>query len=279
MKAYVISLVASTERRQFQQAQLSALGVPFEIVDAVSTQDLSTLPIQVATDGWERPLMPTEVACFHSHFQLWQKIVADQKPALILEDDAILSQQLSTFLALAQDLQGVDHLSLETRLRKKRIGPVRQLNTELGVAPLYQDRTGAAAYILWPSGAHLLCQQAQQGGAALADALISNLYRLHSWQAVPALAVQSDVAADYAIASPLQTHSYIQANDNKANHRAHGLQSVRFKIRRITAQLKQALRYVTTMPFAQRLFVEVHAQGFEKTAAHPNGVRPPAPLS
>lgn len=268
MKAYVISLAASGERRQFQQAQLRALGVPFEIVDAVSTQTLSSVAPQVATDGWERPLMPTEVACFHSHFQLWRRIAQDKMPALILEDDAILSQHLPAFLAMAQDLQDVDHLSLETRLRKKRIGPVRPLDTGLGMAPLYQDRTGAAAYILWPSGAHLLCQQAQLHGAALADALISNLYQLRSWQSVPALAVQSDVAAKYGIVSPLQTHSYIQANDHKANHRARGLQAVRFKVRRITAQLKQALRYVTTMSHAQRVFVAVHATGFDTTTAH-----------
>lgn len=268
MKAYVISLQASTERRQFQQAQLSALGVPFEIVDAVSTQGLDAVSPRVATDGWQRWLMPTEVACFHSHLLVWQKIVQDKQPALVLEDDAILSRGLPTFLRWAQELQGLDHISLETRLRKKLIGPLRALGAELGMAPLYQDRTGAAAYILWPSGAHMLIDHALQHGAALADAFISNLYALQSWQTVPALAVQADVAAEHGIVSPLQTHSYIQANDRKANYPANGAQAILFKTRRISAQLKQALRFVRHIANARRVLVALHTPGFDTPADH-----------
>lgn len=268
MKAYVISLAASLERRQFQRTQLSAFGLAFEMVDAVTACELDTMATQLSVDDWQRPLMPTEIACFHSHLKIWLKISQADAPALILEDDVLLSQKIVGFLDVTKRLQGIDHISLEARLRKKLLGPVRTLNKEMGIARLYQDRTGAAAYILWPKGARRLIQHAHQHGAALADALISNLYALNSWQALPALAIQSDVAINYGINSQLKTHSYIQAENTKANHKAQGQKAIRFKIRRVSAQLKQALHYLAHCSHAHRQNIPIDFHGFHNPLTH-----------
>lgn len=264
MKAYVISLPASQERRRFQTEQLTRLGIEHIIFDAVGVSNFGSVDPSIALDQWERALMPTEVACFFSHYQLWQIIARSEQPALVLEDDALLSDKVTTFLGLMQNLKGVDHITLENRLRKKLLGSYQALGSKLGIARLFQDRTGAAAYILWPSGAKLLVNHAHMNGAALADAFIGNFYSLNSWQAVPALAVQSDVAAQYGIHSPLQTHSYIQANDSKANYQKTGFSAFRFKLRRLKAQLKLAKRFVVCAGRAKRVLVNVVAEDFNR---------------
>lgn len=265
MKVYVISLRTAADRRTFQQAQLTRLGLEYTIVDAVTTADLDKWNARVALDRWERPLMPTEVACFFSHYKLWQQVAASQEPALLLEDDALLSSEVPAFLNQVQNLGCLDHISLETRLRKKLLGRTRPLQPGMGIARMYQDRTGAAAYILWPNGAQKLVEHALVHGAALADAFISNLYGLNSWQATPALAVQSDVSANYGISTQLHTHSYIQANDRKANYARSGLSGLAFKMRRVASQLRQAGRFLVHIAHASRIQVPVIPQTFDNT--------------
>ena len=83
----------------------------------------------------------------------------------------------------------IDHVTLETRSRKKVIQKKKHQN--LQIHKLIRDRSGAAAYVLKPHGAKKLLDASKQA-CALADALISDNTNLSSWQAVPALAAQMD---------------------------------------------------------------------------------------
>lgn len=262
MNVYVISLPVATERRNFQHKQLSQLGLNFTTVDAVSTAELDSVDAKIVLNRWERPLMPTEVACFFSHYKLWQKIALDTQPALILEDDVLLSSDVSEFLNAVNNVRGVDHLSLEARARKKLIGDSQSCTANVGISRLYQDRTGAAAYILWPQGALKLVNLARQKGAALADAFICSSYSLKSWQANPALAIQSDVSEHYGICNTLQTRSYIQADDHKSNYSLKGWRGIAYKVRRIVSQLRQARRMILHIWHARRVFVPINPETF-----------------
>lgn len=263
MNVYVINLPEAEERRAFQQRQLTALGLSHQFVDAVNKNEVSQVLDGIPCDLWERALMPTELACFASHHRVWQRIVHDNVPALVLEDDVLLSSRVPQFLALAESrLQFFQHLSLETRLRHKLIGPIQALTPDLGYARLYRDRTGAAAYILWPSGAQRLLAQAQIKGAALADAFIANDYGLLSFQAVPPLAIQSDIAVSYGVVNGLQTISYIQAHGPRAEYKAQGRAKWRMKWRRIRAQFRQAGRLLGKLGVARRVHLAPDPQGF-----------------
>lgn len=206
--------------------------------------------------------MPTEKACFFSHFAAWQMVIAEGKPILILEDDAILSSQMPRLLSCLEPIQHIEHLSLETRNRKKLVGDAMQLAPGLRLTRLIQDRTGAAAYVLWPRGARLLCEAAQKNGGALADAFISNSSNLKSYQMVPAMATQSDMADIYGICCDLNTSSYIQRNGSKAQFKARGLIGLKFKIRRLRAQITQARKFVGSIFIARRLMVPLDPNGF-----------------
>ncbi|MEL6532797.1 MAG: hypothetical protein AAFQ06_07125, partial [Pseudomonadota bacterium] len=73
----------------------------------------------------------------------------------------------------------MDHLSLETRGRLKTLGPAKG-----GRARLWQDRSGAAAYLLWPDGARRLIRAAT-AAPGLAAQMIASARRSSSINARP----------------------------------------------------------------------------------------------
>jgi glycosyl transferase family 25 len=59
---------------------------------------------------------------------------------------------------------------------------------------LYQDRAGAAGYILWPQGAKKLLQCEQKKGIALADAHITDCHNIKAYQVEPTPIIQLDAS-------------------------------------------------------------------------------------
>jgi glycosyl transferase family 25 len=74
---------------------------------------------------------------------------------------------------------------------------------------LYLNSAGAAAYVLWPSGAQRLLFQYERYGVALADAFINQIHNWSAWQLVPANAVQMNVAPLYGLPTPVHSDSLI----------------------------------------------------------------------
>lgn len=266
MQIFVISLRASTERRAFQSQQLLRLGLQFQFVDAIDRHDLAEHLGALKVDQWERPLLPTEIACFLSHLQVWAHVADGAEPALILEDDALLSLRSKAFLDAVSTLSEVDHLSLEVRKRHKLLGPPQPLTDAFAFARLFQDRSGAAAYVLWPSGAQRLIKAASAKGAALADAAIANNYDLRCYQAVPAMALQSDVAEYYDIHTELNTSSYIQAHGSRQALQSEVGVAWPMKRRRIWSQLRMAGRWFANLHSAGRQWLLPDPLGFVKTS-------------
>ncbi|WP_143708293.1 glycosyltransferase family 25 protein [Rhizobium sp. TH135] len=253
MKALVINLETAAERLVFQNLQLSHLGIAFDRLPAVdkSADEVADLPYW---DTWERPLGRAERACLLSHQQAWQVVAAQDKPVLILEDDAILSQTLPALLVRLEGAAGIDFITLETRGRKKLLSRVPA--NDLPLKRLYQDRTGAAAYILWPTGARKLLA-ASETSCGLADAIICACYSLKAFQAVPPLAFQSDRASAEQVKVPLQTNSSITHGavvcKNRTWHQ---------RLRRLTAQARMGLRQLQVWNRAERVLLSVRPEDF-----------------
>ena len=193
MNILVISLPSAKERRNFQQKQLSKLGLDFKFLDATSTNDISKSTYRQHYQDWQRPLKETEVACYYSHRHAWDNVIQSNQPALILEDDALLSKCVSELLKDLYSRRDVDLINFENRGRKKfvsRSGEFITCNSKL--LRLYQDRTGAAGYILWPSGAKKLIQCEEKNGIALADAHITACNNLIAYQVEPSPIIQLD---------------------------------------------------------------------------------------
>jgi glycosyl transferase family 25 len=97
MDLYVISLADALERRTAITDQLNGLGLPFKFFDACtgaagyepffSDYDPATYKIHS-----RREALPGEIGCYASHLSLWQLCVEIDRPIIIIEDDAILTE-------------------------------------------------------------------------------------------------------------------------------------------------------------------------------------------
>lgn len=218
MRTLVINLASETQRLSFQRAQAERLGLAFDVLPAVCVAQLPSQDKGLDWTRWQRPLRDVEKACLLSHRRAWKRVAALEGPTLILEDDAWLMPSAASFLAQAAQITGIEHLSLETRGRKKMLGATHPQLPSL--RRLWLDRTGAAAYILWPEGARKLLERSTKV-PALADAVIVETPRLNCWQATPAQAIQIDMAARYDLTPPIPVCSTISnvARPLQAGHR------------------------------------------------------------
>jgi glycosyl transferase family 25 len=74
---------------------------------------------------------------------------------------------------------------------------------------LHLNSAGAAAYVLWPSGARNLLAKFEQQGVALADAFINQTRTWDFFQLVPANAIQMNVAPEYGLPEHIHSASLI----------------------------------------------------------------------
>ena len=247
MRALVINLTRSRERMDFQTDQLAGLGIDFERVEAIDAVALDTDTYQTKAYDWERPLRDTEVACCLSHTKAWQIVVESNCPHLVLEDDALLCSKTGTLLQALESYQNYDCVNLETRGRPKTVSKKKTPLIEgFKISKLVQDKSGAAAYVLWPDGAKKLLNWIETRGLGLADAIIAAGPNLRHGQIEPAAALQLDCCHLYGIECPLETQTHIHHVDKPAANMV-----LRFRWRRLLAQLKIALRKARALATAE----------------------------
>ena len=103
-----------------------------------------------------------------------------------------------------------DCVNLETRARKKRVSKKKShLWDNFYLSKLIQDKSGAAAYVLWPSGAKHLLKWVSKHGVGLADATIALGPSWNHGQVEPAAAIQLDCCNHYKLTCPLETSTSI----------------------------------------------------------------------
>ena len=259
MKVLVISLSSAQDRREFQAQQLSRYNLDYEFLDALSTEDIDSNTYQKHYQDWQRPMKPTEVACYYSHQSAWNIVLKTQKPALILEDDALLSNCVTELLPELAQEDDVDLINLENRARKKFVSKTgRPISCDSKLFKLYQDRTGAAGYILWPSGAKKLIECEKRQGIALADAHITACYSLKALQIEPAPIIQLDHCEHYQIANPVGKDA--SSSSVSSHNNAKGGMS--FWLKRIYHQIKLGLRQLWLLTFTNRRYIHIRKQDF-----------------
>ncbi len=92
---WLINLKRAEERRENMVKQLDVLGLPYQIFDAVDGRsEAERLAANVDQESFERntggALLPGKIGVYHSHLEVWDKLIASEAPAaLILEDDVV----------------------------------------------------------------------------------------------------------------------------------------------------------------------------------------------
>ena len=242
-KSYIINLPNEKSRRDFMETQMKVLDIDHILIPAVKVSDISKSDYISDGMGWERPLRKTELACFMSHKRAWNLAALSNTHSLILEDDALLSSSCKEIVNDVIEYTDFDFICLETRFRRKKlIGPI-QKSVKSSFARLYQDRAGAAAYLLSPRGAQKLCERSSHIKPGLADAYISSAYELKSYQIIPALAIQLDQCEIHNLIPPIQTTTSI--NEDRPKFELSIFVRLSFVIRRILSQLRLASRIVS----------------------------------
>lgn len=102
---FVISLRASPRRPIIAQ-RLTGLDIPFQFVDAVYGKELSPQQLEKidydfypARFAAKKPLTLGEIGCAMSHINIYEYMRTHQiERAIILEDDAIVSQEFKTII-------------------------------------------------------------------------------------------------------------------------------------------------------------------------------------
>lgn len=244
MRVLLINLAAETTRMMFQDAQMAALGLERERMDAITPETLPMLADDLRWQQWERPMKAIEIAVLASHCMAWKRVRAAEAPHLIIEDDALLAAETPAFLQELEHEEGLDHITLEVRSRKKLVG---RWHRNLPMRRLYQDRTGAAAYVLWPSGAGKLLSRAVTR-PGLADAVICAAYELNSWQADPGLAIQLDQCISYGMVQPILAESATSMDPSPCGRGV-------YRARRIAMQLRMGLRHLSKLAIAERRWI------------------------
>lgn len=254
MQVLIINMASATDRMGFMAAQMAHFGFDWERIEAITPDTLQPPADDPVWHRWQRPLRVTEMALCASHMAAWARVLELDAPCLILEDDAVLAAGLPAFLEAVAPLSGVDHLSLETRGRKKFVS--FHMHPAAPIRRLWQDRTGSAAYIAWPKGAREMLAHARQTGGP-SDAIISSTYGMDSWQADPALSIQLDQCAAYDVPQALATASLIDAvkKPNLLESYSKPAQKA-FRRRRILAQIQMGLRQILRASKGQRKHVK-----------------------
>jgi glycosyl transferase family 25 len=259
VQIFVINLPSATERSKLQKDQLTKLNLEYKILDATSAEDISEDTYKKHYFDWQRPLRKTEVACYYSHRSAWNRVIKSKKPALILEDDAILSMFLPELLDNLNAIQNTDLINLENRSRKKFVSrSYVDIVCNSKLLKLYQDRSGAAGYILWPSGAKKLIQLEKNSGIGLADAHITACQELKSYQVEPSPIIQLDQCKLYGIKnaySEIVSKSTVSVSDNYKG-------SAYFIMKRALYQLNLALKQLFILTKSQRRYIKIRNSDF-----------------
>lgn len=255
MKTLIINQDKQTQRMAFQSNQLQSLEIDFQRVSAFELTGKDDQIYKKHFDTWQRPLSVTEVSCFFSHQKAWNIIVAENQPMLILEDDAWLDSDTSSVLKVLSKLVDVDYVTLEVvRLNKKKLIAKKNTDSFCGVNlfRLYQGRSGAAGYVLWPSGARKLLSLTKENNIGLADKFIGSCYSLKAYQIEPGLVIQLDQCAFHGITPPLEVKSTIT---KKIETSLSFTDYLRYKSRRIFGEVKTGINLLMHYPHAERRYI------------------------
>lgn len=166
LPVFVINLERSADRRAFMQTQFEQLGLEAEFFPATDGRSPdgvsgSRYDERAALRILGHPLSPTEVACFASHYRLWQHCVALDTPIVIMEDDVRLRPEFPQALAKAAALIDSLRLLRLAAMFERRYDTLAQIDAKFRLIRYLKGPYGLQCYALSPAGARTLIEGAK----------------------------------------------------------------------------------------------------------------------
>ena len=157
VRAYIVNLARSSDRRQYIEAELRKTGVQYEVITAVDGQNLDLndeylIDQNARQAGWFRPGV---AGCALSHLQVYRQVLADgARVALVLEDDVTLPADLEQLaVAVAAHMTGPEVALLNFQTQRpcllSTVGSVALPHQRLLVYPVDPHQlTSGGAYLV-----------------------------------------------------------------------------------------------------------------------------------
>ena len=167
MKTYVISLVRSTDRRERMSKQLDGIGIQYEFFDATDAQEPNFLyserqtPI-LSTRRFGYPITINEIACYSSHFRLWQLVTELNEPILVLEDNIDLADN---FLDGYKQLKTLSKKYSFFKLSATKRTPYKDIASiegDLSIVFHAKKTCGIMGYVITPEAAKAFIHNAEK---------------------------------------------------------------------------------------------------------------------
>jgi glycosyl transferase family 25 len=172
-KAFIINLERDGLRRGHMERELDKRGMHAEFLPAVdgsclSEADRNAYDAEKAMRVYGVPMMDTEIACYLSHYRLWERIARDDiKFSLIMEDDIEIDPALPRIVEdlindPAPEWLVVRLESLRGGVRNpKKLKFLGKITKHLHDAKLYKLNThvlGFGAYLIRKEGAERMLE-------------------------------------------------------------------------------------------------------------------------
>lgn len=169
VKAYIINLARSTERRAHMVRELCSTGIDYEFVEGVEGRDLDLWDTSLVHPTWESrsTFWPGAVGCLLSHLKAHRKILeSGAERALVLEDDVILPIDMNALVeAVSPHMAGAEIVLLQyfscgsgergEAYKLRRQGSIRlPLSRVLAFPTDMSDLGGAGAYLITREACH-----------------------------------------------------------------------------------------------------------------------------
>ena len=262
MNIFIINLESDRDRKEFMQKQLDYLQLNYDFIKASTPKDIKEFYLSVK-NSWQRLLKETEVACLHSHYRVWKKVINIDKPALILEDDVLISNKLKEIINYCKDLKNIDYINLESTGRKKYLNLKSVIsipNIEYKIYKMYIDRSGTGGYIIYPSGARKLVNKFKLNKLAPADAFMKES-NLNMFQIYPIALIQQCQANIYNLDTPFETESNIFTKPS-VKYDSFGIY-MKLKINRLKAQLNQGVKLLKYFYRSKKVSIPIIKEDFD----------------
>ena len=151
MKNFVISLKSASDRREHIINQFEGKGIPFNFFDAIEPSQITSQAEKIGFTIRQGDLTQNELACFLSHFSLWNKIVNENIDYMaIFEDDIYLSDTSEKFLDTTDWIDGdiikIEKVYKTVLLKNRKVKNIDGFKYVQGF--LMKGHMGAGGYIL-----------------------------------------------------------------------------------------------------------------------------------
>lgn len=184
MKIFVISLADAAERRRHIQQQLSALNLSFNWLEAVDARqwDDDTAAQFIDQKSLYKNVnhkpMRGSIGCHLSHIKAYETLLAsDDEACLILEDDAVISDDLPSSMAALEDaMKHIDILFLCDRRENRASIKIADIGKNHGLFVKKFSNLGTTGYAINRQAAHKLVTRHKSFGIEI-DSLLNRWWR------------------------------------------------------------------------------------------------------